>query len=341
MTCVVSFNILAGGYNVRERNSKRTQQICSILRSVDPDIVGLVEATHPHIHEKSRVIDEIAAEMGMQLIMGGDATHAGDYQLALLTRLPVLETRIHPRPGILNKPLLEVIVKEKNGERLTVFVTHLWAAFSKGRGGNGLRMREVREILHILAPLRAEGKPHLLMGDFNSLAPGEALRASELIRIIAQQDQARLASGDDKWVSDGIPSLNNVVPPPLRFLNPLLRAIPRSQILCNLFDLAASLYAPRGSVRLVQEAGYVDCFRKWAPTDPGFTCPAAAPAGRIDYIFSEPGLAKRLERCLPLVMGNGIPASQASDHLAMTATFANEITGTRKQRETNAVTSQS
>lgn len=324
MTRIVSFNILAGGYNVREQGSKRTREICSILQSVNPDIVGVVEATHPQIQEQPRVIDEIAREMGMQLVMGGEPAYPGDYQLAFMTRLPILETRLHPRPGILNKPLLEVSVEEENGERLTVFVTHLWASFFQGRGGGGLRKREVYEILRILAPIREEGRPHVLMGDFNSLAPGDTFQASELLRALVSFEEVKRTKSKYKNYADGVPTLNYVVPPPMRFLIPMLRIIPRSQALSGLFNLAASLYAPRGSIGLLLKAGYIDCFRQKAPHDPGFTCPAIAPAGRIDYIFATPELAQRLEQCQPILMGNGVLGSAASDHLAMTASFTSQ-----------------
>jgi hypothetical protein len=218
------------------------------------------------------VIEEIAEELGMQLTMGGDATHKSDYQLALLTRLPIVYTKIHPRPGLLTKPLLEVCVEEANGERLTVFVTHLSAAFNRGWAGAHIRMREVHEILRIMEPLRQQGMPHLLMGDFNSLAPGDNFKASFLLRYIVHMDEYRR----DPNLIDGHPQMNSVVPPRLRFLNPILRVIPRSKILTAFFDAAASFYAPRGCIGVLREAGYIDCYRhrlhlcqSYASTAPG------------------------------------------------------------------------
>ncbi|MBV9229759.1 MAG: endonuclease/exonuclease/phosphatase family protein [Chloroflexi bacterium] len=317
MTRIVSYNILAGGYSLRENGASRAQQLTKIIRSVQPDIIGLVEATHPSIKEKPMVIEEIAEELGMQLTMGGDATHKHDYQLALLTRLPIVYTKIHPRPGLLTKPLLEVCVEEANGERLTVFVTHLSAAFNQGWAGAHIRTREVHEILRIMEPQRQQGIPHLLMGDFNSLAPDDNFKASSLLRYIVDLDQYRR---DHKLV-DGHPYMNGVVPPQLRFLKPILRTIPRSKILTTLFDAAASLYAPRGCIRVLREAGYIDSYRHLHPDSLGFTCPASAPAGRIDYIFASPTLVQRLEACYEITEGDGLPGDQASDHLAITATF--------------------
>ncbi|MBO0779282.1 MAG: endonuclease/exonuclease/phosphatase family protein [Ktedonobacteraceae bacterium] len=317
MTRIVSYNILAGGYSLRAKGERRTKQLVNIIRSANPDIVGVVEATHPRMKEPPLVVEEIAKELGMRLVMGSEPRHDNDYQIALLTRLPVIYTKLHPRPGLLNRPLLEVGIEEENGQQLTAFVTHLTAAFHRGRGGGHIRMREAREILKIMAPLRQEGKPHFIMGDFNSLAPGDVFKASHLVRYIVKLDNYR----KDRGLADGHPQMDSVVPPKLRFIEPVLRIIPNSQLLCNLFDAAAALYAPRGCIRLLREAGYVDCYRRMHARDWGFTCPAAAPAGRIDYIFASPGLAERLEMCQEIVTGNGTPGEHASDHLAVTAKF--------------------
>jgi endonuclease/exonuclease/phosphatase family metal-dependent hydrolase len=259
------------------------------------------------------VVEEIAEELGMQLTMGAESM---DFRLALLTRLPILHSQVHPHPD-LHKPLLEVSMETDDGEELTAFVTHLTAAFNQGRGGGHIREREAKAILEIMEPWRREGRPHLVMGDFNTLAPGDTFKASNLLRYIVQMDKQ---PADPKLI-DGNPNLNNVVPRQLRFLNPLLRVIPKSKTLMELFDGAASLYAPRGPIRLVLEAGYVDSYRRMHPGEEGFTCPAAVPAGRIDYIFASPDLVERLEDCHEIVEGDGMPGRYASDHLAVTASL--------------------
>lgn len=319
MTRIVSYNMLAGGYSLRENAARRTEQLAKMIHSAQPDIVGLVEATHPQMPQPWLVAEELAEKLGMQLVRGGEAAHAHDYQLALLTRLPIISTRIHPRPGILNKPLLEVCVEEEDGNHLTVFVTHLWAAFYKGWAGNGLRKREMKEILTITRPYREKNIPHLIMGDFNSLAPGDLLKASHLLRYVIAMDNTKR----DLHIADGHPHLNFVVPGPLRFLNPLLRVIPRSMLLSSIFDALAGFYAPRGCVHMIrEEAGYIDCYRRTHPKAWGFTCPAGAPAGRIDYIFASPALSKQLETCYVLLKGEDDQlGSQASDHLAIAAEF--------------------
>jgi endonuclease/exonuclease/phosphatase family metal-dependent hydrolase len=317
MIRIVSYNILAGGYNLRAKDTRRTHQLTKIISSVQPDIVGLVEALHPRITEKPTVLEEIAETLGMQLVAtSGDRARGQEYPMALLTRLPIVYSKIHVSPSLSDRPLLEVCVEEAEGQQLTVFLAHLSAAFNRRWAGNHLRQREVAEILRIMAPLRAEGKPHILMGDFNTLSPGEAFRASFLLRYVLRLEE-KYSPGD---LADGHPYFNAIVPSRLRFLKPVLEIVAKSTVLSGLFDMAGYFYAPRGSIRPLREL-YMDCFRHLHPHECGFTCPAAAPAGRIDYIFACPVLADRLANCYVITEGEGMPADHASDHLPVAAEF--------------------
>src|SRR6266496_4313092 len=281
MTRILSYNILAGG-------NRRVDQLTKIISSANPDIVGLVEAN------SLQAVEELAGRLGMQYRMNANPAKEKDWQIALLSRLQIVETYSHIHADILTKPILEACIEEKDGRKLTVFVAHLSASFYQARGGDGIRRREMHEILRIMAPKR--GIPHLLMGDFNAIAPGDRLKASAL----------------------------------LRYLNPLLQTIPRSKVLCALIDEAGSLYASRGSISMLREAGYIDCFRYTNPYDPGFTCPAAAPAGRIDYIFASPEIAGRLSRCCVITEGNGLHSDEASDHLPIVAEFGEDTEGSER-----------
>jgi endonuclease/exonuclease/phosphatase family metal-dependent hydrolase len=316
MTRILSYNILAGGYNRKNQELRRTQQLVHVIRAARPDIVGMPEAIHPLVRAVPSVIEEVADQLGMQLILGKDPNIRRDYQVALMTRLPVLYTKVHARPGVLARPLLEVGVREESGQELVVFVTHLSAAFNRGRAGGSIRMREIQEILRIMSVVRAEGKPHVLMGDFNSLAPGDSFKAHLLLRYILRLDTADVKISG----TDGHPGLANVVPPVFLFFVPLLVTIARSSVLSGIFNALASEYAPRGCIREIKET-YIDSFRRLHPQDAGFTCPSGMPAGRIDYIFASPEFAERLEECRVLTEGEGMQAYEASDHLPVLAQF--------------------
>ncbi|HVU68165.1 MAG TPA: endonuclease/exonuclease/phosphatase family protein [Ktedonobacteraceae bacterium] len=301
MTRILSYNILAGG-------ARRIDFIERMIRTADPDVVGLVEASN------LGVVKELARRLEMDYRT--NASPAGS-SIALLSRLPIVRSAVHSAGGIISRPLLEVGLEEASGEKLTVFVNHLVASFWQGRGGDAPRRKEVRAILDVL---RANHEPHVLMGDFNALAPGDRLQASKLVGYLTDVDR-RYKHRKQDLVHHGNPSLNYIVPPPLRFVTPLLRLIPRSRVLSALCDEAAMLYAPRTSIALIKAAGYVDCFRYQNPRAWGFTCPAANPAGRIDYLFANPLLATRLRAC-KVVDGNGeVCGKDASDHLPIMADF--------------------
>lgn len=337
MTNIVSYNILAGGYNMRESGAKRTHELVSIIRSAHPDIVGIAEATNAQATEKPMVIEDIAKQLGMQLILGGDP-HDHEYQVACMTCLPVVATRIHRIAGAghFSRPVLEVCVEEANGEHLTMFVTHLSAAFSHGWAGTRIREREVRDLLRVTKLHREQGLPHVIVGDFNSLAPSDPFKASFLLRYVVHMDER---NRNKAHISDGNPHLNFVVPPRLRFLNPLLRIIPKHKLLATLFDMAAALYAPRGPIVMLQKAGYNDSYRQSNPRTWGFTCPAAAPAGRIDFIFASTPLAQRLESCHEILLSeDGVKGDQASDHLAIAATFGLAVQTSPKDETPHEVT---
>src|SRR5205823_2221805 len=243
MTRILSYNILVGA-------TRRVDPLTDMIKAARPDVVGLVEATNP------QVVEELAQRLDMQHVLSAYPRHLQDWQVALLTRLPIIYTKTH----LLTKPVLEVCVEEASGRQISVFVTHLSADFSKGWAGDSIRQREVRELLGIMSA--REGTPHLVMGDFNALAPGDPFKASALLSYLVKSDQ-RYSQNPASMI--GHPYLNFVVPGPLRIFNPILRIIPRSKLLCRLFDAAASVYAPRGTIGLLQRAGYVDCFRKMNP----------------------------------------------------------------------------
>ncbi|HEX7733245.1 MAG TPA: endonuclease/exonuclease/phosphatase family protein [Ktedonobacteraceae bacterium] len=307
MTRIFSYNILVGG-------ARRIDFIERMIRSANPDVVGLVEAMDVG------VVQELARRLGMEYRTNASSDGYWKTSLALLSRLPITSRAVHTGQGAISRPLLEVGLKDENGEPLTVFVNHLVAEFSRGRGGDSLRRKEVQAILDVL---HAHHEPHVLLGDFNALAPGDQLRVSRLLSYLVAVDQRYKKMGRaHELVHNGTPSLDYVIPPALRFLRPLLQVIPRSRVLSALCNEAGSLYVPRASIGLLLDAGYVDCFRYKNPRAWGFTCPAANPAGRIDYLFANSLLATRLSACKVVEGNDEVRGKDASDHLPVVADFA-------------------
>ncbi len=63
MTRMLSYNILVGG-------TGRVNQLTQIIKSANPDVIGLVEATNPH------VVEALAERLGMQYCMSGNPRHS-------------------------------------------------------------------------------------------------------------------------------------------------------------------------------------------------------------------------------------------------------------------------
>ena len=142
-------------YNIWDGGGDRLDVIADVIRGVDPDAVALVEAT---VESAST----LAADLGFELSFG-EVDGLFDLHLAWLSRLPIRRARNHQLRE-LSKTLLEIQVA---GIRL--FATHL---ASRHEEHAHPRVEEVRAILRILE--RVHG-PHLLVGDFNALQPGEAV----------------------------------------------------------------------------------------------------------------------------------------------------------------------
>jgi len=304
MVRVLSYNILIGG-------ARRVEPLLNMLRAGAPDVIGLVEAID------ERVVAELAAALGMEYRLSGRAKNRRGWQAAVLSRLPIRSTNTYITPPLIKQPLLEVTVETPDGQLLTVFVIHITAEFSKGWRGNQQRRREVQEVLRLMEQQR--GKRHLLLGDFNTIAPRDRVRGSRFLHYMLD---ARLYRQLLPGPTNHPANLNAVMPRGLRFLKPALQLVPQSKLLGALLDSCDWLYAPRGGIDLLTNAGYSDCFRALRPRQPGFTWPAALPAGRIDYLFASPELVPQLEACEVLTAGaDGLSGGLASDHLPVLAAF--------------------
>src|SRR5205823_9469782 len=156
MTCkVLSYNIQDGG-------GARLDMIAGTIRSQRPDAVALLEAN-------SRAnAATLAHDLGMQLVYG-EANSA--FAVAWLSRLPIMRSRNHRLP-VLAKTLLEVAVMWE-GAVVSLYATHL--VHGRTEAGAERRTVEARAILDVLGPLR--DTPHVLVGDFNAIPPGDAVGA--------------------------------------------------------------------------------------------------------------------------------------------------------------------
>jgi endonuclease/exonuclease/phosphatase family metal-dependent hydrolase len=132
-----------------------------VVRACAPDLVVFQEARFPH------AVRRIADACGMKV----SAARVG-HSLAFMSAAPVAEHAWH-KPRLSRHAFLEIVPA---GDRCRVFGLHLsavHAAWTERR-----RLFELRALLLSIA--RHQQGLHLLVGDFNTLAPGEYLDMGKL-----------------------------------------------------------------------------------------------------------------------------------------------------------------
>ena len=230
---------------------------------------------------------------------------------------------------------LEITVAPRRGQRLRVHVVHLAARFGERAKGEARRMEELG---HVLADIPGRSRlPHLVVGDFNSLSPGDDVEATGFLRrmnglrragLLVRQDGGWMGpppagaeeSLDERWLAQGIdPGLQGGVPVLPWVVGPLTALLPERPGLDRLLGRAIERWA----VPRMLEAGYTDCFRHLPPRAHGYTCATWMPAARIDYVFASPAAVPRLIAC-DVVIGRGRAGREvatASDHFPVVADF--------------------
>jgi exodeoxyribonuclease-3 len=155
----VTFKLLS--YNIRYGGQGRERSIAAVIREAEPDLVVFQEATRP------RVIERLATETGMIVW----AARPGN-SLGFMSRVEISHYEWHRPPGA-RHPFLEIVPA---GSEFRVFGLHLSAMHSSWTERR--RIREIRALLEGIE--RHQDGFHVLVGDFNTLAPGELLEAGRL-----------------------------------------------------------------------------------------------------------------------------------------------------------------
>lgn len=148
-------------YNIRRGGIGREKEIAEVIAAQAPDLVVLQEATRPE------VVARVAAVTGMPQF---GATRGRS--LAFLSRLPIAAYRWE-RPRWSQHAFLEIVTAPRGFRVFGVHLSAVHAAWTEAR-----RVRELRSLLAAIGE-RAHG-PHVLAGDFNTLAPGERLDVARL-----------------------------------------------------------------------------------------------------------------------------------------------------------------
>jgi exodeoxyribonuclease-3 len=148
-------------YNIKHGGAGREAALAAVIRNTSPDLVVFQEATRP------AVIQTLAAETGMSQY----GSRSGN-SLGFMSRVPVTRFEWH-RPRLSRHAFLEIVLA---GTPWRVFGVHLSAVHAAWT-----ERRRVYELGALLQEIRREQRgPHALVGDFNTLAPGELLDIRKL-----------------------------------------------------------------------------------------------------------------------------------------------------------------
>jgi exodeoxyribonuclease-3 len=143
-------------YNIRFGGSGRESRLAEVIRTVSPDLVVFQEATD------TRVIERLAKASNLP-IWASQRAHS----IAYLSRVEVSYHEWHYPAGAKHS-FLEIVLAETE---VRVFGLHLSSMFSKW--SERQRAREIKALLKGIE--RHQHGFHVLVGDFNTLAPGEVL----------------------------------------------------------------------------------------------------------------------------------------------------------------------
>ena len=148
-------------YNIRFGGHGREQALAETIVAASPDLVVFQEATDP-------VVIERIAEATKFPIWAARRNHS----IGFLSRQKVDYYEWH-YPAAARHSFLEIVPA---GGKVRVFGLHLSARFSKW--DERRRAREIRSLLDGIK--RHQDGFHVLVGDFNTLAPGEVLELDRL-----------------------------------------------------------------------------------------------------------------------------------------------------------------
>lgn len=152
-------------YNIRFGGLGREDALTKAIQQVAPDLVVFQEAIHP------AVIERISMSTGLPYWAARK-----DHSIGYISRNEVSYHEWHYPAGARHS-FLEILPA---GTDARIFGLHLSARFSKW--DERRRAREIRSLLEGIK--RHQNGFHVLVGDFNTLAPGEALELKRMPKWI-------------------------------------------------------------------------------------------------------------------------------------------------------------
>jgi exodeoxyribonuclease-3 len=143
-------------YNIRFGGRRRERELAEVIRASAPDIVVFQEAIDPD------VIKRLAEATGLHFWAA-----RREHSIGYISRLEMSHHEWHYPAGAKHS-FLEIVMSNSEAR---IFGLHLSSMFSKW--SERRRVREIRALLKSIE--KYQQGFHVLVGDFNTLAPGEVL----------------------------------------------------------------------------------------------------------------------------------------------------------------------
>ncbi len=148
-------------YNIRFGGRGRELELAEMIKTIGPDLVVFQEAIDPELIKRLAHATDLA-------FWSARAEHSIGYA----SKLPIAHHEWHYPAGAKHS-FLELVLA---GSESRIFGLHLSSMFSKW--GEQKRAREIRALLKSIE--RHQEGFHVLVGDFNTLAPGEVLETRKM-----------------------------------------------------------------------------------------------------------------------------------------------------------------
>lgn len=165
-------------YNIRRGGAGREDALQSVISSCAPDIVVFQEATVPAVVEK--------------LSQGCAMPHWAALprlSVGFMSRIPIAHYEWH-RPRLSRHAFLEIVPEHMAFRVFGVHLSAVFAAWTERR-----RVMELQSLLNSIK--RHQSGVHALVGDFNTVAPGELLDFAALPQKV--RATVWLSGGQIRW----------------------------------------------------------------------------------------------------------------------------------------------
>jgi exodeoxyribonuclease III len=149
-------------YNIQRGGLGREAAIASVINQQPADVVMLQEATHPGVVARLASLTDSIASGSMP-----------GRSLGFLSRLPIADQR-WVRPRWSQHAFLELTPRDLDVRIIGVHLSAVHSAWTEAR--------RVRELRSLLAAVQRDDRDHIVVGDFNTVAPDERLDVARLPR---------------------------------------------------------------------------------------------------------------------------------------------------------------